>query len=135
MSIRVNKTEKAVILNVLDDVILDTVQEIQDEIHSLIKQKFFCIVMDLSAIEFITSRGLGAVGKAMDTLRQQGGDLKLCGLKPEVRAIFDICGLAKIIDIFDDPDDAVASFGSSVSAVEKRLLWSIKSNEDTNSIQ
>ncbi|MEW6535864.1 MAG: STAS domain-containing protein [Candidatus Auribacterota bacterium] len=133
MGIRVNKNDKAVILNVLDDVILDTVQEIQNEVNILIKERLCCIVMDLSAIEFITSRGLGAVGKAMDALRKQGGDLKLCGLKPEVRGIFDICGLAKIIDIYDNPGDAVNSFGASVSAVEKRLLWSIKPHEDTNS--
>ena len=129
MSFEINKDGNIVILNVLDDVILDTVQEFRDLIHSLLDEKALYVILDVSGIEFISSRGLGVIGYAMDTMRKHGGDLKIYGMKPEVKVIFDICGLSQIIDMYDSQDDAVLSCGDNVSNVEKRLLWSIKPKE------
>lgn len=130
MTIRITTKKDVTVLVMLDDVILDNVREVQDTIQTLISQGNVCVVMDLSAIEFITSRGLGAIGKAMDTLRKQKGDLKLIGIRPELRKIIDICGLSKIIDIVDSLDEALVSFGENIGTVEKRLLWSIWKNEN-----
>ena len=129
MGFEVNRNDNIVILTVLDDVILDTVQEFRELIHSLVDKKVMYVILDVSGIEFISSRGLGVIGYAMDVMRKNGGDLKIVGMKPEVKIIFDICGLSQIIDMYDTQDDAVLSCGDNVSNVEKRLLWSIKPKE------
>ncbi len=129
MSFEINRNDNIVILTVLDDVILDTVQEFRELIHSLVDQKVVYVILDVSGIEFISSRGLGVIGYAMDVMRKSGGDLKIFGMKQEVKVIFDICGLSQIIDMYDSHDDAVLSCGDNVSNVEKRLLWSIKPKE------
>jgi stage II sporulation protein AA (anti-sigma F factor antagonist) len=125
MKIRVNKEKNVTVLTVLDDVILDSVKDVQDTIQTIISQKSLFVIMNLSEIEFVTSRGIGVIGKTMDILRTNGGDLKLCGVKPELKKIFEICGLAKILDIHDTEEQALLSCGDNVGAVEKRLLWSI----------
>ncbi|MDX9703430.1 MAG: STAS domain-containing protein [Candidatus Auribacterota bacterium] len=129
MGFKINRNDNIVVLTVLDDVILDTIEEFRNVIHSLIEENVVYVVLDVSSVEFISSRGLGVIGYAMDAMRKHGGDLKILGMKPEVKAIFDICGLSQIIEMYDSQDDAVLSCGNAVSNVEKRLLWSIKPKE------
>lgn len=129
MGFEINQNDNVVVLNVLDDVILDTVEEFRGIIQSLIKQKACYVILDLSGVEFISSRGLGAIGSAMDLMRKHSGDLKVFGMRPEVQTIFDICGLSQILDIYDSQEEAVLSCGDNISNVEKRLLWSIKPKE------
>ncbi len=125
MGIDVNKQKNVVILTVLDDIILDSIEDFYKIIDEQMALKNYFVVMDISRIDFITSRGLGAIGKAMDILRKSGGDLKVCAMKAELRKIFDICGLSKILEIFDTQDDAVLSCGKNVGNIEKQLLWSL----------
>jgi len=40
----------------------------------------------------------------------KNGDLKLVGLQPPVRAMFDLTRLFRIFDIYDSMDDAEKSF-------------------------
>lgn len=128
MGIKTTQKRNVVVLTVLDDLVLDNILEMANTIDELLSQHKHNVVLDISSIEFITSRGLGAIGKGMDMLRRNGGDLKLSGTKPALTSILDICGLSAIIDMYDDEDSAVASFGATVSAVEKRMLWSITTN-------
>ncbi|MCD6459929.1 STAS domain-containing protein [bacterium] len=129
MSININKKDNVIILNILDDVILDTVDEFRDVILSLIKKNTLKVILNLSDVEFISSRGLGAIGYSADLLRKKGGDLKVFGIKPDVKNLFEICGLIKIIDIFHTEEEALLSCGDNVGNIEKRLLWAINSNE------
>ncbi len=133
MGINVNKKKNVVILTVLDDIILDSIQDFYNVIDEQISLKNYFVVMDISGIEFITSRGLGAIGKVMDTLRKSGGDLKVCAMKPELKKIFDICGLSKILEIFDNQEDALLSCGENVGNIEKQLLWSLDFKGDKES--
>ena len=125
MTIDINKKSNVIILNILDDVILDTVDEFKRVIESLIKQNTIKVILNLSKVEFISSRGLGAVGHCADLLRKKGGDLKVFGVKPDVENLFEICGLIKIIDIFQTENDALLSCGDNVGNIEKRLLWTL----------
>jgi len=132
MGIKLNKNKNVVVLTVLDDLILDTVQEFSGMINSLIADGNKFVVLDLTGIGFISSRGIGAVGKAADILRRNAGDIKIFGMKPEIKRMFDICGLDKIIDVYETEEDAVLSCGDNVSIVEKKLLWSITGNNDND---
>ena len=68
------------------------------------------IVVDLSPLSFIDSSGLGALLAALKAARQEGGDVRLCGLTPPVRSIFELTRLFRIFDIFSDRSQAVASY-------------------------
>ncbi|GEM_PF-262413 len=125
MGIKINKNRNVSVLTILDDLILDTVKEFAGFINNLISQDNKFVVLDLTGITFISSRGLGAIGKAADVLRRNAGDLKIFGMNEELKRMFDICGLTRIIDIYESEEDAVLSCGDNVSSIEKRLLWSI----------
>ena len=47
------------------------------------------LVFDLSRLRFVDSSGLGAFISCLRKLNAKGGDLKLCGMSKQVRAVFE----------------------------------------------
>lgn len=68
------------------------------------------IVVDLSASDFVDSSFLGALVAGLKKSTMKSGDLKIIGLQPPVRAMFELTRLYRIFDIFDNLDEAVNSF-------------------------
>jgi anti-sigma B factor antagonist len=68
------------------------------------------VVLDLGAVQFIDSSGLGAILSCYRQLRSSGGDLKLCGMTPPVRALFELVRMHRIFDTYATFEEAVASF-------------------------
>lgn len=68
------------------------------------------VVLDMSALRFVDSAGIGAILSALRRLSAIDGDLKLCGVTKPVRASFEIARMHRIIDILDTRDEALAAF-------------------------
>lgn len=68
------------------------------------------LVVDGQTLTYISSAGLGVFMGFIEQIREQGGDLKICGLKPKVRQVFEILGFQAIYDMVDAVPDAVQRF-------------------------
>jgi anti-sigma B factor antagonist len=68
------------------------------------------VVFDLSQLAFVDSSGLGALLSCLRHLHAKGGDLKLCGILPPVRALFELVRMHRIFHIFDTPEAAIRAF-------------------------
>lgn len=68
------------------------------------------ILIDLSVADFVDSSFLGALVAGLKKATMKGGDLKIVGLQPPVKAMFELTRLYRIFDIFDTKDEAIASF-------------------------
>jgi anti-sigma B factor antagonist len=68
------------------------------------------VVFDLSQLRFVDSSGLGALLSCLRQLHAKGGDLKLCGILPPVRALFDLVRMHRIFHIFDTQEAAIHAF-------------------------
>jgi len=68
-------------------------------------------LIDLSALRFIDSSGLGVLLSILRTVRDSGGDLKLTGLNASVRMVFEIVRLHRVFDIYEDQLAALEAFG------------------------
>jgi anti-sigma B factor antagonist len=79
-----------------------------DPIHVGVKS----LVADLSGVDYTSSAGLRAILSAQKEIRQQGGDLRLAGVQPNVLKVLKLSGFTSIFKIYDDVEAAVASFGA-----------------------
>lgn len=70
------------------------------------------LVIDLERVEFVDSRGCGAIIACLKHVRGAGGDLKLCGVCPDVRNVLELIRLHRICEILESRDRAVESFAS-----------------------
>lgn len=68
------------------------------------------LVLDLSRLRFVDSSGLGAFISCLRRLNARGGDLKLCAMSKQVRAVFELVRMHRIFAIHDTKDEAVRAF-------------------------
>jgi anti-sigma B factor antagonist len=73
------------------------------------------IVVDLSNVEFTDSSFLGALLAGHKNAVRHEGALRISGLVPQVKNVFDVTHLNKIFMVFDDVDKAIKSFINSNS--------------------
>ena len=70
------------------------------------------VVLDLSRLRFVDSSGLGAMLSCLRQLSAKSGDLKLCGMSKQVRALFELVRMHRIFDIYGTKEEAVKAFQS-----------------------
>jgi anti-sigma B factor antagonist len=68
------------------------------------------LVLDMSRLRFVDSSGLGAFISCLRRLNARGGDLKLCGMSKQVRAVFELVRMHRVFDILSTREDAVHAF-------------------------
>jgi anti-sigma B factor antagonist len=106
--------------NVENDILVVEVKEkratvefsssLKDDLIKKIEDSTNNVVVDLSKAEFVDSSFLGALVAGLKKATMKNGDLKLVGLQPPVRAMFELTRLYRIFDIFDTVEDALSSF-------------------------
>lgn len=109
-----------IIEEVIDDVLIEiinldraTIREAEDlkaKIIPRINAGFNKIIVDLSAVEFLDSTFLGVIVGTLKKTVKQGGDLKLVGFQPPVRAMFELTRLFRVFETYSELQDAIRSF-------------------------
>jgi len=67
------------------------------------------LLIDLSAVEYISSAGLRALMMASKQARTSNGRVAVAGLKPVVKEIFEISRFSLVVQVFDSAADAIAA--------------------------
>lgn len=68
------------------------------------------LVIDLKDVRFVDSSGLGSLVSGFKNASARNGNLKLCGLQPQVKSMFELTRLHRVFEIFASADEALASF-------------------------
>jgi anti-sigma B factor antagonist len=71
------------------------------------------LILDLTEVEFIDSSGLGKIIGALRSLRDRGGDMRICGAQPTVSILFDMVRLHEIVGIDEDAEASEAALSGS----------------------
>jgi anti-sigma B factor antagonist len=88
----------------------DGAGELQDELLGAVARGHGRILLDLGGVAFIDSMGLAAILTALRAMGD-GGDLRLCAPRPEVRSIIELARLHRVVPVFDTVAAALADFG------------------------
>ena len=84
--------------------------ETEAAINDLIQKGARKLLCDFSRTEFISSAGLRLLLSISKKLKESGGELVLCSLRPFVHEVFEMGGMAPYFTIFDSEDEALNSF-------------------------
>lgn len=60
------------------------------------------VIIDLTAVDFIDSTGLGSLIGALKRVRGHGGELRLVCAEPRILKVFEITGLDRVFEIHGD---------------------------------
>lgn len=67
------------------------------------------IVLDVAAMDFIDSAGLGVLIALLKRVSERGGDIRIARLQKKARVVFEITRAYKIFEIFDSVEEALKS--------------------------
>jgi anti-sigma B factor antagonist len=70
------------------------------------------LIIDCHDLEFISSMGLGMLLRVHSRMKQQGGDVRLAGVRGTVADVLHLVALDRVLQMYPCVDDAVAAFGS-----------------------
>ncbi len=87
-----------------------TSDELDRTIQSLIKASRCKIVVDLYAIEYISSMGWGVFLSHLKAARGGGGDLKLARMQPDVYQVYKVLEFEWFLKSYDTLEEALDSF-------------------------
>ncbi|HKT99966.1 MAG TPA: STAS domain-containing protein [Paraburkholderia sp.] len=84
--------------------------QVEAEILRQLDQGINQLLIDLSALDYISSAGLRVVLVAAKRLKQSAGLLVLCGVQNQIREAFEISGFLSILSVADTRAQALERF-------------------------
>ena len=87
-----------------------TAPELENAFNGLIDDKQFKVVVNFKDLKYISSAGLGVFMAYVETMRENSGDIKFCGLKDDVYNIFDLLGFPLLYEFYKDESEAIDNY-------------------------
>ncbi|PLX97264.1 MAG: anti-anti-sigma factor [Desulfuromonas sp.] len=84
--------------------------DLKEQMLQLFDEGKINLIVDLSAVRFIDSSGLGALVSGFKNASAREGNLKLCCLQPQVRSMFELTRLHRVFEIYATEEEALGSF-------------------------
>ncbi len=81
-----------------------------DKLRDLIQQDRKKVVLDLSKVDWINSRGLGILISGLNIMHDNNGKLKLARVEGKVKSLLTLTRLMTVFENYDTVEDAVACF-------------------------
>ena len=84
---------------------------LKDTVHDLLSKGLKRILLNLGAVNYIDSSGIGTLVSALTAAKKQGGELRLLNVTKRVHDLLQITKLHTLFDVKNDEAAAVQSFG------------------------
>ena len=98
------------IIEIKTDLSSYAASDLRRMLESLLSQNIGKVVVNLSAVKHINSTAVGALVGVAKRLRQEGGDLKICGLAENLTRTFNLIGASSVVEIYESEKSALAAF-------------------------
>lgn len=100
----------------------NTASVFEESFKSVLRDKKFKLVIDLTEVEYISSAGWGLFVSEIKRIRSEGGDLILAGMSPNVLEVFELLNFNTILKFFPDVETAVEKgFNKKIPAAKPVL--------------
>jgi anti-sigma B factor antagonist len=109
LSLQTRTVADRTVLKVCGEIDVYTAPRLKERLLELVADGTRQIIVDLEAVEFLDSTGLGVLVGGLRRVRAQGGHLSLVCSQERILKIFRITGLAGFFDIHPSVDAAIQS--------------------------
>ena len=85
-------------------------RELENLLQSAIREGSSRILLDFSALDYISSSGLRVIIATAKLLKKNAGAVALCNLNDHILKVFQMSGFDTILDIEETRESALAAF-------------------------
>ena len=105
------------IVKVTGRITLEDIPEamLHETVRGLVERGHRKVVVDLAAVPFVDSAGLGELVRTNSLVKNRGGALKVSGATHRIREMFVLTRLTKVLGLYDHESEALDSFGAKES--------------------
>ena len=123
ISISLKESQNKEISEIRVDGVIDTLtsSELEEVIDSIIKRNRYKLIIDLAGVEYISSAGWGIFISHIKEVRDNGGDIILANMVPDVYEIYELLEFDNILKTFSSVEEAAGEFNSSDPVVSKDI--------------
>ncbi len=112
MEIGENKAGNVDILYLVGRLDAYAANEVEKKINAVTEKSPVFLVVGMEKLEYISSSGLRVLLAALKKARKQQGDIRLAGMQPYVKEVFDVAGFTQLFKIFEKETEAVNSYNT-----------------------
>jgi len=109
VEISMQRDGDVVVLNPIGRLNNDTSPEFQSRLLGCVSPAGATVLVDLSAVEYVSSAGLRALMTASKQSKVSGGRLAITGLNAVVKEIFAISRFSYVVTVFDTMAEALTA--------------------------
>lgn len=105
-----DNTQSVTVMKAKGRIDSETAPEFEHALSQLLDDKHNKIVLNLQAVEFLSSAGLRAMVKALKDAKSCGGDVRLVSVPEPIQGILLTVGLNQMFQIFPTTEEALVGF-------------------------
>jgi anti-sigma B factor antagonist len=109
LEVETDKRGQADVLTLRGEIDVYTAPRLRQAIIDLVEGGARHIIVDMGAVDFLDSTGLGVLVGGLKRVKIQEGELSIVTAQDKILKIFDITGLNKVFSIHDSLDSAVGA--------------------------
>lgn len=109
MEISLQEYKRVAVITVVGRIDSATAGELESTMRSVMDNGHKHLVLDLAAVDFLSSSGLRVMVTAMKNLRKGAGDLTIAQPSERVASSLSIAGLDTLFKTFESREAAIAS--------------------------
>lgn len=113
---RAHETSESTVITVHGFLDTATSVDLEKELQRVLRTRCFRIIIDLSGVDYISSAGWGIFLSEIRHIRQQGGDLCLVGMKPEVYEVYELLEFRSVLAHYPSVPAAAAAIFAPAAA-------------------
>ena len=76
-------------------------EKLDAAVSKLLAQDVKNVVLDIAALDYVDSSGVGTLVACLTKVRKAGGEMKVAGANPRIRRIFAMTGVESLMPMFD----------------------------------
>ncbi len=109
-SIRIRQTGMVSLVDVSGRLTSFETGALRDSISGLLKQGHKDIILNLTALQYLDSSGIGELARVYVSVVKQSGQMKVIGLSSKIEEVLKITHLYQVFPEFPDEEAALQSF-------------------------
>jgi len=84
------------------------VEQLERVVADLLQQQEKKVVLDMTALDYLDSSGIGTVVSCLTQVKKSGGDLRLAGVSQRLQRMFKMTGVDSLVSIYPTVAEATA---------------------------
>ncbi|MFQ5628056.1 MAG: STAS domain-containing protein [bacterium] len=111
---RVGARRDIALLRVKGYIDTQTCGKMLNVITQALNEKAYHIIIDMGQVNYVSSAGWGVFVGEIKGIRENGGDLKIVQMLPEVNEVFEMLEFNRILASYDNIEEAIDDFDLSI---------------------